>query len=149
MPKRIQRQRTKGWRMPEGAVYVGRPTAWGNPFTLNGDWIVWAAIALGFMGNIDGRRQAALKLYRAWMTGALLQPEKPRKDCGAITYDSGQTIETSEHVMGLAGWMASQLPMPELPPRPTLDELRGKDLACFCPPDQPCHADVLLELANR
>ena len=26
--------------------------------------------------------------------------------------------------------------------------LRGKDLACFCPLDQPCHADVLLELAN-
>lgn len=26
--------------------------------------------------------------------------------------------------------------------------LRGKDLACFCAPDQPCHADVLLELAN-
>ena len=25
-PQRIQRQRTKGWRMPEGAVYVGRPT---------------------------------------------------------------------------------------------------------------------------
>ena len=31
-PQRIQRQRTKGWRMPEGAVYVGRPTKWGNPF---------------------------------------------------------------------------------------------------------------------
>ena len=30
-PHRIQRQRTKGWRMPEGAVYVGRPTRWGNP----------------------------------------------------------------------------------------------------------------------
>lgn len=27
-------------------------------------------------------------------------------------------------------------------------ELRGKDLACWCPLDQPCHADVLLELAN-
>jgi hypothetical protein len=27
-------------------------------------------------------------------------------------------------------------------------ELRGKNLACFCPLDQPCHADVLLELAN-
>ena len=26
--------------------------------------------------------------------------------------------------------------------------LRGKNLACFCPLDQPCHADVLLELAN-
>src|ERR1035437_1021501 len=29
-PKRIQRRRTKGWRMPEGAIYVGRPTKWGN-----------------------------------------------------------------------------------------------------------------------
>lgn len=27
--------------------------------------------------------------------------------------------------------------------------LRGKNLACFCPLDQPCHADVLLELANK
>jgi hypothetical protein len=30
-----------------------------------------------------------------------------------------------------------------------LPELRGKNLACFCPLDQPCHADVLLEIANR
>ena len=28
-------------------------------------------------------------------------------------------------------------------------ELMGKDLACWCPLDQPCHADVLLELANK
>ncbi len=27
--------------------------------------------------------------------------------------------------------------------------LRGKDLACWCPLDKPCHADVLLELANQ
>ncbi len=27
-------------------------------------------------------------------------------------------------------------------------ELRGRDLACYCPLDEPCHADVLLELAN-
>jgi hypothetical protein len=29
-----------------------------------------------------------------------------------------------------------------------LKELRGKNLACWCPLDQPCHADVLLEIAN-
>jgi hypothetical protein len=29
-----------------------------------------------------------------------------------------------------------------------LPELRGKDLVCWCAPE-PCHADVLLELANR
>lgn len=30
-----------------------------------------------------------------------------------------------------------------------LDELRGKDLACFCKLGDPCHADVLIEFANR
>ena len=29
-----------------------------------------------------------------------------------------------------------------------MEDLRGKDLACWCPTSQPCHADVLLELAN-
>ncbi len=28
-------------------------------------------------------------------------------------------------------------------------DLRGKDLACWCALDAPCHADVLLDLANR
>jgi Domain of unknown function (DUF4326) len=27
-------------------------------------------------------------------------------------------------------------------------ELRGCDLACYCPLDEPCHADVLLTVAN-
>ncbi len=31
-PVRIQRKRTKGWRMPPNTVYVGRPSGWGNPF---------------------------------------------------------------------------------------------------------------------
>ena len=55
--KRIQRKRTKGWRMPENAKYIGRPTKWGNPFRLTPDgfiqcystnrnildpWIMWS-----------------------------------------------------------------------------------------------------------
>lgn len=37
------------------------------------------------------------------------------------------------------------------PPRITeiVEQLRGKNLACFCRLDQPCHADVLLQIANR
>ena len=35
----------------------------------------------------------------------------------------------------------------------TVDEVRaelaGRDLACWCPLGEPCHADVLLEVANR
>ena len=38
-------------------------------------------------------------------------------------------------------------------PYPSEDEivsaLRGKNLACWCKPGEPCHADVLLDLANR
>jgi hypothetical protein len=29
-----------------------------------------------------------------------------------------------------------------------LPELRGHELVCYCQPDQPCHSDVLIELAN-
>lgn len=32
--------------------------------------------------------------------------------------------------------------------RDRLHELRGKNLACFCKLGDPCHADVLLEIAN-
>lgn len=30
-----------------------------------------------------------------------------------------------------------------------MSELRGKNLACWCKAGEPCHADVLLEIANR
>jgi glycine cleavage system aminomethyltransferase T len=32
--------------------------------------------------------------------------------------------------------------------RKNIDQIRGKNLGCWCPLDQPCHADVLLEVAN-
>lgn len=30
-----------------------------------------------------------------------------------------------------------------------MEDLRGKNLACWCKAEDPCHADVLLELANK
>ena len=36
-PRRIQRQRTKGWKMPAGAIYVGRSTKWGNRWRIGID----------------------------------------------------------------------------------------------------------------
>ena len=114
-PKRIQRKRTKGWRMPEGAVYVGRPTLWGNPFkvgirvpvdTLNGEKF-WDASAADVAA-----------MFRGWLANPAIYP-------------------------GAVGARRDRL-------RAALDrgDLRGKDLACWCPLDQPCHADVLLEIAN-
>lgn len=53
MPRRIQRRRTTGWRMPPGAVYVGRPTKWGNPYRV-GD---------GLCSTVDD----AVAFYRQWI----------------------------------------------------------------------------------
>jgi hypothetical protein len=103
-PKRIQRKRIKGWRMPKGAVYVGRPTHFGNDWTMKD-----AAIR----GHLDPRvqRQWAIDAYR---------------------HDVMRNLNTPG-----TRWH-----------RDELKKLRGKDLACWCPLDQPCHADVLLEIAN-
>ena len=101
MPERIQRKRTKGWRIPPNAIYVGRGTKWGNPFRV-GDWFNTSAEGSDFM--VEDRAHA-VRLFREWC-----------KFPAAVG--------------------------------PAIAELRGKDLACWCPLDQPCHADVLLEWAN-
>lgn len=120
MAERIQRRRTKGWRMPEGAVYVGRPTWLGNPFYVGRvvDRVAWTRVRDGgtTVQDIVVRDAIhAVDVYRLWLDG------KP-------------TL------------------VDEIDP-PTAAEIRsalhGRDLACWCPLDQPCHADVLLELANQ
>lgn len=124
MAQRIQRKRVRGWRMPKGAIYVGRPTKWGNPF------VAWE----------DGQP------YHHKMEFHTLSPES------AVISFRKQAHE---------GW--SSIPVHKWPKRDghlliprqwtTIEdvkrELRGKDLACWCPLDQPCHADVLLEIANQ
>jgi hypothetical protein len=39
-PQRIQRRRTKGWRLPPNTVCVSRPAKWSNPFRVGG-WFRW------------------------------------------------------------------------------------------------------------
>lgn len=51
------------------------------------------------------------------------------------------------HLVGLFTDYLSRPEQAELVQRIKRD-LRGKNLACWCPLDAPCHADVLLELAN-
>jgi hypothetical protein len=99
--KRIQRQRAKGWRMPAGAIYVGRYGPWGNPFPVGVHLMVVSSRHSVLVPDLE----TSLALYRAWVTGPFV-------------------------------------------PDGFLTPLRGHDLVCWCPLDRPCHADVLLELAN-
>jgi hypothetical protein len=136
MSVRIQRQRTKGWRMPEGAVYVGRPSRWGNPFPLSGDWMYSAAIALGHRPDADGIRCASVDLFRWWVTSVMPH----------LWSAADAPIQITAGTRGGAAWHRGH-GVWYLPLCPEIAHLRGHDLACWCPLDQLCHADVLLELA--
>lgn len=98
-PKRIQRKRTKGWRMPPNTVYVGRGSTWGNPFRV------------GMVGVPDNA--TAVERFRRLID----RPESHR-----------YFVFTRERIK---------------------TDLQGKNLACWCKDNEPCHADVLLELANE
>ena len=106
MPERIQRKRTRGWRMPEGAVYVGRPAGWGNPFRTGHPYRFVDEFGQHIMGIGPNDRASLVVLFKRYMN---------------MRTDLYAQIQT---------------------------ELAGRDLACWCPLDQPCHADVLLEIAN-
>ena len=113
---RIQRQRTKGWRMPEGAVYVGRPTVFGNPFH---------SPTQRLSAQRPSDRNRRVEAFRDWLTNPKRSP-----------WFGSEAASTRERLL-------VRLPL-----------LRGRDLACWCPLAYadgtmvPCHADVLLELAN-
>ena len=113
-PKRIQRQRTKGWRMSENTVYVGRPSKWGNP------WHVTP--------HDDGRATVVNPV-----SDHTFESEVAARGHAARSF--GWQLEHHPNVLGFTAAEARA-------------ELAGKNLACSCPLDQPCHADVLLKVAN-
>ena len=53
-PKRIQRKRTKGWRMPENTVYVGRPSKFRNMCRVGVDVQTNEQAVFHFKRNIQG-----------------------------------------------------------------------------------------------
>ena len=112
IPQRIQRQRMKGWRKPEGAVYVGRGSKWGNP------WAVEEVHRKGQRMVFDVRS----KHHGASMGQFVSKRDAARWACVGFRSQYAADLEVSL--------------------------LAGKDLMCWCPLTEPCHADVLLELAN-
>ncbi len=52
MPERVQVRRVKGWRLPAGCVYVGRPTRFGNPFRAEAQ---------------PGGREEAVRRFEDWL----------------------------------------------------------------------------------
>lgn len=118
MPERIQLSRAKGWRMPPNTKKVDRSTPWGNPF-----WVE----------RRSGKR---------WNPGTAAWGEI--WEVRHYDYMWGPTFPTKPAAAAHAAEMFRQKEAAKF----DLSALRGKNLACWCPLDQPCHADVLLEIAN-
>ncbi|MGB0973182.1 MAG: DUF4326 domain-containing protein [Mycobacterium sp.] len=130
-PKRIQRRRTKGWRMPPGVIYVGRPTKWGNPIRITKE---------------PGRYTPMFRVH-----GSPLDHHGGPAYCdlGAARHYAAWYFECDL----LNGRYTDYPTVDEIRAK-----LAGRDLACWCPPRRihrsgnlgpiNCHADVLLEVAN-
>lgn len=119
MPERVRLSRGKGSRLPANMVVVARPTRWGNPF------------AVERFGT-----ERAIALYRAALEGGWSPDTVADMDdrTALFVYEATMALQKRLGGIELLSFM--------------LADLRGKNLACWCPMNQPCHADVLLELAN-
>lgn len=62
--------------------------------------------------------------------------------------NSGKVIKTLKTLNDILLWYRNYLKY-RMMGEEIVKELKGKNLACYCPLDRPCHADVLLEIANR
>lgn len=90
-----------------------------------------------------------------WGNPFYISPWRDAKTCVALFRDAmttGWNPKTSEHLpdawCGYGEWVEWHQRMGIEVLHNAISELRGKNLACWCKPGEPCHADVLLELAN-
>lgn len=121
MPKRIQRKRTKGWKMPPNTVYVGRPSKWGNPFKV-GQFMYYMDVC-HFMLLSDVKKYFTVGKN---IVSAVAKKKLTREDCINLFNTYAYRINSEK-----------------------LSELKGKNLACWCKEGDLCHADILLKLANE
>lgn len=152
MPERIQRRRVAGWRMPEGAVYVGRPTKWGNPFgyrTRQG--LARVPAVDGSPWEYEGRISAAGTRHDVFHANGTWTQHyvryMTRAECVELYRRAVTEPDNRLHM-----WLAPRIG--GFTVEDVRRELAGADLACWCPIDDgeggrvPCHADVLLEIAT-
>lgn len=120
-PVRIQRSRKSEQVSPNGLpiVYVGRPTKWGNPFRVEEMYLH------------EGKMLYGVKTSNA--------------DCFQILVENCRPAYESKHDAIKDAVKCFAIYWGE----GDASELRGKNLSCWCGETKPCHADILLKLANQ
>jgi hypothetical protein len=152
MPERIQLKRTRGWRLPEGAVSVARPTRWGNPWRV-GDKSTGLcrvpAAAAGHDGwEYEGRISAPGMRHDYFHGDGLLTFCDIRFMTRAEVVECYRRALLGDDEPGRRFADSLNACRVKFTAEDVRRELAGKDLACWCPLDgDPCHADVLLKIA--
>lgn len=88
-------------------------------------------------------RRVQLSRQRGWR-----MPENTVKVCRPGKWGNPFKVEEYGRAQSIAlyrPWVTEKIVTGEL----NLEELRGKNLACWCRLDEACHADVLLELLRN
>lgn len=94
----------------------------------------------------DGPRRVQLSRAKGWkMPANTVSVARPGAWGNPFRVGDFGIPDNAAAVQRFREWMDGRVVGPE---RPVIRGLRGRNLACFCRLDQPCHADVLLELAN-
>lgn len=110
--------------MPPNTIGIARPSALGNPYVVGQDAEV-------HLLDVDGHEcyeivevtsGLAVALYRSLWEWRLFSP--------VVVGDAEDEAWRQRHIA-------------------TMERARGKNVACFCGLGDPCHGDVVLELANR
>lgn len=73
MPKRIQRKRTKGWRMPPGARCCTRPGIFGNPFYSAEAFDAWLKLGEIYLSDLRDTS------FFPWTSSSRLRIDAKRK----------------------------------------------------------------------
>lgn len=132
--RRIQRKRVKGWKMPPNTVYVGRGSKLGNPFRVvqysDGKWAVkcdddenqvaiLTAICRAAYDTKQDAQYHSVECFKWWF-----DPFEPGGSFVALAISEENINLAKKHLV-------------------------NKNLACWCAPGEPCHADFLIEIANK
>lgn len=113
-PIRIQRKRIKGWAKPENTINITRPGKWGNPFPVGKYLNAWGK---AFVATIISK-----------------EPDNIREIYNSGILEQRITLEKSLE------WFELYLNSEYF--KYNIEDLRGRNLMCFCPLDHKCHGDI-------
>lgn len=132
---RVRRSRKKGSVTPPNTKYVGRPSYWANNYVVRREGGVWVVF-----DNRDSRsKYSRQQLKKPMMFNSEFEAYQFAVDCYEkewFAYKNTDEYTIMDYYFVMCSYES------------VVQDLKGKNLSCWCREDLPCHVDVLLRYAN-